>query len=231
MRYWYLGLVALALGAFWIGLQTRSEPGPVVIRTYLVSPSSAAEVESSVNTLLLRAKEQGGTFGRARMVSANLMAVSAPETMQSGIADVIGQLEAAPERETVRIRIHIWLVAGTPAASVQFDENAVILKDTLEQASAFAGAKRYEVLDYVQSAFRSGARASVHGGDLGGEVEAIVRGERIAARLELLSRSAQNRRIETEIDFKVGETVLLAQTGNGGQDGEVRLFIVRAETF
>ncbi len=231
MRYWYLGLVALALVALWVGFESRSRTDPVVIRTHDVSPALAAEVESAVNSLLVRPNEYGHEYGRARMISADLMAVSAPESLQAGIAKVIDQLESSTQAEPARIRAHVWLVSGTPAPSVQVPGEAAALAGVLEQVSAVAGAKRYEVLDYVQSAFRSGARGSVHGGDLSGQVDAIVRGERIAARVELSSRASGNRNIQTEIDFKIGETVLLAQTGQGDQDEGVRLFIVRVETF
>lgn len=206
---------------------------PNVIVTYEVPDGTAREVESVINSLLAPGGD-GDRIGRARVLPNGLIVVSAPVAVQPGIEEFIDELRSRPAGEEQRIRLHYWLLRGTPTGAGQVAADLRDIEAPLLDLASAAGPMRFERLDYAQQVMTSGGRAGVEGGVFNGNAEAAARGPRIALDLHLNAPSLRSH-VRTQMDLKDGETVVLAQMGDGraegAEPGAVHVYVVRAETF
>lgn len=206
---------------------------PTVIATYEVPAATENQVESVINSLL-GVGEDGERIGRARVLPNRLIVVSAPATVQPGIERFIKQLWDTPPAAAQRIRLHYWLVRGTPASNNEIAESLGAIGSALQDLAENAGTMQFEKLDYVTHTLRSGASAGVEGGMIGGHVDAASRGARIAVDLSLNAPQIRAS-VRSQMDLNDGETVVLAQMGDNSRKDEesdaVNLFVIRAENF
>lgn len=232
MKYALLSLLLFAATACARDSAEIPDHNPTLIVTYEVPEATEYEVESVINSIL-GVGEDGERIGRARVLPNNLVVVSAPAAVHPGIDRFIKQLWDKPIASTQRIRIHYWLVRGTPGSG-QVDDSLSDIETALNDLASTAGPMHFERLDYVQHALRSGAHAGVEGGEINGNVEAAARGDRIALDLNLAAPTIRSS-VRTQMDLNNGETVVLAQMGGQTRDGEnpdaVHVFVIRAENF
>ena len=210
-----------------------SVDNPTTIVTYEVAPGTENQIESVINSLL-GVGEDGERIGRARVLPNRMVVVSAPAAVHAGIDALVKKLVETPIEDSQRIRMHYWLVRGVPEIGAELPSSLSQIADALNDTAETAGFMRFEKLDYVQHSLRSGANASVSGGILHGRVEAATVGGRISLNLSL-GAAQSGGQLQTEMDLKSGETIVLAQMGSREQQEtvskSVHLFVIRAEAF
>ncbi|MEM9531191.1 MAG: hypothetical protein AAGA23_09740 [Pseudomonadota bacterium] len=196
-------------------------PAKPVIEVYDV-PGNAIEIAETLKYLTQ------DLDGRASVLGENQIVVSAPASVHPGVKAMVQEMRDLPAATGKRVRLHYWLVAAQPAEDATVPNGLRPIRDALLDTSRATGGLAFKRLDYVQHVLRSDARSNVSGDRLGGEVHALVRNDQIALNLSLYNDA---RRVGTRVDVADGETVLLAQVGMESEDGDMLMFLVRAELF
>lgn len=211
----------------------------LVLRTYEVPDGTALDLRLAVGNLLRSTSDEGGNIGNAAVLDSGRIAVLAPASIHAGVEDVIQNAGEAGREEPSRIRFQIWLVEAKAGSSSEIPASLAPVADSLRSVADNLGGATFSRMDYVEQVVRSGAHeASIGGHKLRGEVhDVIARGEHIEARFDLNSLQFVNNRppgrVETEISFTTGETLVLGVVGaeSEGEGETFQAFVVRAERF
>ncbi len=232
MQNWILGV--LVVGLLIVTALTTCQPqpmegsDPIVLKTYAVDRDNADHVQSVLEQMLVPGRE--GKIGRAQIIGEGLVAVTAPVSFHGGIQGLVREISRESLPPPARVRMHYWLVSATASDQSRADPSLASLDGALQGVSESLGPQRFELVDYVQHAVRSGTRSTVTGSLLEGRTTVAVRGERVAADVRLRA-VAEAHGFESELDFQAGETIVLATTGRNQSQGSTLVFIVRAELF
>lgn len=207
----------------------------LVLRTYEVPNGTAVELRLSIGNLLRSASEEGGNIGNTAVLDSGRIAVLAPTSIHEGVEDIIQKIGQSGRDEPSRIRFQIWLVKIQAGKNSNMPESLIPVQDSLQSVAENLGTATFSRIDYVEHIVRSGAQdASIGGHMLRGRVwDVLARGDKINAQFEFQSvrPGRPTGRIETEISFTTGETLVLGVVGAESQsEGDIfQAFVVRAE--
>jgi hypothetical protein len=117
-------------------LEDGKDGQSLVLQSYIVPAEYASEVSSIINSLLT--KVEGGQqvkIGQARVGPGNIVLVTAPGSIQSGIEKMILELKQSKPEPPPMVSITYWIVRGRPAKETTWSSN---LKEIESALSAVA---------------------------------------------------------------------------------------------
>jgi hypothetical protein len=179
---WFVIGLAVAAVAF---LLHRSQPGELVVRSYSVAPEIAGEVKNALADAL-------PGFGHVSQTSDGRILVSAPQSVQAGVQDILAEVAAKKPLPTPTIRFEVWLVTAVPGTGTPDDEPGLAeVRPALIDIQKAKGPMRFELIEDLALQARAGSdNSQVQGARAALDVAPTIRydakGEPvIAARISL----------------------------------------------
>lgn len=210
------------------GSEATSVREPLVVDVYSVAPGMGDQIESSLGYLL-----SGGENGTGKVTTLpnGHIAVSAPESMQPGIAELVKKIAESGPVETRQVRIRQWLIEGSPAEQTTFPETLASLEAELRDLAATAGNMAFERLDTSQHIVLDGKHSNLTSKLLNSSLRARIEAGRILA--DVSTRAPRLGRVNTEFSVESGQRLVLAQVGKPDAEGEdtdkLIIFVFQAE--
>jgi hypothetical protein len=239
---WLATGVVLAIGVM---LATQSWRGSeaVVLRSYEVKPEIAMEVSNALRTTLAGGKD-GVPYGQVTLSPSGQLLVTAPPSVQQGVAKILEDVASRKPASTPTIRFEAWLVAASPGDGID-SPNIKELESALRAVEESRGSMRFELLEKLSTQVRSGQRSEIQGQRSTMEVATSLRRDSkdqplIAARIELhLLNFAPGYfnpgggggpGLEAETEMRPGELLVVGQSSLSDKSAPDRelYYIVRA---
>lgn len=210
--------------------------GEMVMRSYVVQGDHADEVRSALQSALLGTDDEKRFLGRVTLAPNGQLIVTAPESVQRGVENLINDVLAFSPGPTPTIKLEAWFVRGstTPGAT---DATLVEVQPALTAITEAQGISRFALVEKLTIHARAG-----HEGDVTG-VDAMMRAESslrrvgkehatVFAKLALML-SRKGVQLRAEMEMKPGELLVLGQSaypddGEASSDDETLYYIVRA---
>lgn len=203
---------------------------PMVLEVYPVGSGMGDQIESALDYLLSGSVSEN-RIGSVQSLPNGHIAVSAPASMQPGIAALIEQVAESGPAETRQIRIHQWLIEGTAAERTSLPSNLASLEAELRDVASSAGDMVFERLDTSQHITLDGKPLEFTGKLLNSTLRARIVNKSVL--VDISTRAPMLGRVNTEFSVKSGQSLVIAQLGkreSEDQDAEkLIIFIFRAE--
>jgi hypothetical protein len=179
-----------AVLAIAVMLATQGSRGSeaVVLRSYEVKPEIAVEISNALRATLAGGRD-GAPFGQVTLSPSGELLVTAPPSVQQGVAKVLGDIASRKPTSTPTIRFEAWLVAAAPGDRVD-SPTLKELEPALRAVEKSKGSMRFELLEKLSTQVRSGQRSKIQGQRSAMEVNTSLRRDSkdqplIAARIQL----------------------------------------------
>lgn len=145
---WFaFGLLIVAIAFV---LLHRNPPDRLVTRSYSVAPEIAGELKDALREALPGFTQVGQTPDGHIVVTAN-------ESLQKGVQDLIADVAAKKPAPTPTIRFEVWLVTAVPAAGAPDDESGLTeLRPALAEIQKAKGPLRFELIENLALLARAG---------------------------------------------------------------------------
>jgi len=201
---------------------------PLVLEVYPAGPGMAERIESSLAYLL---SGRDTRVGRVTTLPNGHIAVSAPASMQSGIAALIDEIVDTGPAATRQVRIRQWLIEATAAEQTSVPDNLASLEAELRDFTSSVGAMTFERLDRAEHVMRDGKRSILESKLLNSSFSTRIQGDRIL--VDVHTSAPMLGRLNTEFSAQTGQNLIMAQLEKVESDeqaaGSMILFVVRAE--
>jgi hypothetical protein len=232
-----------AVLAIAIMLAMRGGRGPetAVLRSYDVKPEIAAEISNALRAALAVGKD-GVPYGQVTLSPNGQLLVTAPPSVQQGVAKILEDIASRKPPPTPTIRFEAWLVAASPGDRVD-SPNLKELEPALHAVEESKGSLHFELVEKLSTQVRSGQRSQIQGQHYGLEVNTSLRQDSkdqpvIAARIQLhqlvfmpgFPNPANGSGLEAQTEMRPGELLVVGQSSlsdKSGPDREI-YYIVRA---
>lgn len=231
---WFI-VVLLAAAALFFGLQ-KLRSDPVVLQSYKVSPEIAGEARSALAGGLWRG-ETIAPLGQVTMMPNGHLLVTAPRSVQRGVAQIIKDIEENKPGPTPTIGFEVWVVAASPGSQAGATGLLTEVRPALDVIDKARGPLNFELLEKLTTLARSGQESEIRGANARLEVEASLRsaGQEpvVAAKVEVqVSGRNGNAALEAHTEMRPGELLVIGQSSLGqphtsGSNSQI-YYIVRA---
>lgn len=204
-------LIAVGLLGYIIAGKRAENQSTNVVRTYKVAPERADEIRQTLRGLFKRGDDM--PLASVQTYSGGLLLVAAPKSLQTGIANMIEQIEEMKAPQRAQLKTEYWLVLAEEGAS-----NSASFKDlgkalsALEQAD---GPKRFRTLEHIRAL--SSNREEFFSKGQFGEIKGTLnmRDGMIWAMFAMNSYFGE---LKSNMELKPGEFTILGQ--NAVKEGE-----------
>jgi len=245
----WLATGAVLATATMLATQVRRGTEAVVLRSYDVRPELASEISSALGRSLAGGKDKDGIpYGQVTLSPNGQLLVTAPPSVQRGVAKVLEDIEAREPLPTPTIRFEAWLVAASPGNHVD-SPNLEELEPALHAVEQSRGSMHFELLEKLSTQVRSGQGSKIEGQRSTMEVNTSLRSNGkdqplVAARvgLQLMPSSAgeynssnvftpgRGTKLEAQTEMRPGELLVVGQSSLPDKSSPARelYYIVRA---
>lgn len=213
----------------------RSDDGPsetgLVLRSYQVPDETAPEMERIINNVL---HVEGVSYGRAVEGPGGQVIVAAPESVHSGVEELIKGIRGSRPAPPPTITCTYWAVIGTPAPETVVGPGLGEVESTLEAIASAEGARSFTLLEKIRLHSLSGEGGETRGQQLRTEQVATARDGRVLANLRIAMNYGSGY-LETKVNVEPDQLLVLGQTGLQNRPGERKhsatniYFVVRAQ--
>jgi hypothetical protein len=204
--------VAISCG----GSDDRPADHGLVLRSYQVPDQTAPEMEKILNNIL-RLEEV--SYGRAHEGPGGRLFVAAPESVQQGVEELIGQLSESSPAAPPMITLTCWAVVGDPATETELAPGLDEIKSALEAIASAEGARSFTLLEKVRLHSLSGQWGKAEGQQIATSQRATAHNDRVIAELEIRTQYRSGR-IETTVNLAPDQLLVLGQTRLPRRAGE-----------
>jgi len=145
-------------------LEDEEDGQSLVLQSYSVPAEYASEVSSIINSLLTRM--EGGqrvNIGQARVGPGNVVLVTAPVSIQSGIEKMISDLEQNKPEPPPMVSLTYWIVRGRPAKETTWSSNLKEIESALRAVASSDGPMSFSLQERFNLQSLSGEDASING--------------------------------------------------------------------
>jgi hypothetical protein len=199
----------------------------MVLASYEVPAGTVREMRSALNGVLGNIKEATETpLGRANITPDGRLLVLAPEKLQAGIHAMVEQASKRPNAMPARVETTVWFVIGKrggKGATASLQE----IQPALDEIVKAQGPMQFRELEQIKVSTLSGEDGKVNGEMAHARQEVTVNGGVVLARLSL---NAGTKAIETSVQTRSGQTVVLAQSGwKDGEEEAALFYVIRAD--
>jgi hypothetical protein len=221
---WMITMVLLVT-AIWFGIRKVGDD-PVVLESYQVSPEISSEVRQALANALWRGDKEA-PLGQVTLMPNGQLLVTAPATVQRGVARIIDDIAAIKPAPTPTIGFDLWIVTGTPAGSTQRGATAQgealpEIEPALAAIREAKGAQTFELLEKLTISTRSGQDdSSIRGAAAQMKVRSSLRkgadGQPlVAAKLQLaIFGQGVMSQLEAQSEMRPGELLVVGQSAYG----------------
>ena len=220
-------------------LEDEEDEQSLVLQSYTVPAEYASEVSSIINSLLT--KMEGGQqvkIGQARVGPGNILLVTAPVSIQSGIGKMISDLEQSKPGPPPMVSLTYWIVIGHPAKETTWPSNLKEIEHALRAVESSDGPMSFSLQERLNLQSLSGEDASIYGRTTSVAQEVTIRKGSVLGSITI-GNNVFSSRVQIELD----KLLVLGQSGfnnrqfnpldrrGSSDDPEARLFyIVRADS-
>ncbi len=199
---------------------------PPVIKVYPASESMADGIESALRVLLSGGEVRAGAV---RALPNGHIAVSAPASMQPGIAELIERIAGSGPMMKRQVRIKQWLIEGAPAEQTAIPSNLAPLEAELRDFAISAGDMAFQRLDTSQHIMLDGRPSVASSKLLNSSFQTRIEGDRIF--VAIITQAPMLRRLETEFSAASGQRQVLAQLERPERDAQEKIivFVIQAD--
>jgi hypothetical protein len=215
----------------------------VVLSSYEVKPEIAEEISNALRATLAGGKD-GVPYGRVTLSPSGELLVTAPPSVQKGVAKILEDIASQQPTPTPTIRFEAWLVAASPGDRVD-SPNLKELEPALRAVEESRGSMRFELVEKLSTQVRSGQNSEIQGQRSTMEVNTSLRRDSkdqplIAARVELhllnfspgyFNPTGQGGPgLEAQTEMRPGELLVVGQSSLSDKSAPERelYYIVRA---
>jgi hypothetical protein len=216
---WVVAGLLAATAFFFMTGNLRSDP--LVLQNYEVPTDIAEEVRAA----LAGALYQGDIMpplGRATLMPNGRLVVSAPASVQRGVARIIHDITENKPGPTPTIGFEVWAVAATPGGAAQASAGLAELESALEVIRKAKGPMNFELLEKLSTTARSGAQDSnIRGAVSKMQVRASLRNAEddkpvVAAKIQIrvsVNPGDPEASLEAQTEMRPGELLVIGQSG------------------
>ncbi len=242
---WLATGVVLAM-AVMLATQRWRGSEAAVLRSYEVKPEVAAEISNALRTALA---VNGVSYGQVTLSPGGQLLVTAPPSVQQGVAKILEDIASRKPPSTPTIRFEAWLVVASPGNRAD-SPNLKELEPALAAVEKSQGSMRFELLEKLSAQARSGQRSQIQGQHAAMEVNtSLLRDSKdqpvIAARIQLhqldfspgipnamrgSGLEARGLGLEAQTEMRPGELLVVGQSSLSDKSAPDRelYYIVRA---
>ena len=204
--------------------ESHDSQDPLVLEVYPASTGMAGQIESALAYLLAGSARENRT-GIVTVLPNGHIAVSAPASMQPGIAALIEQIAESEPEPPSQVRIRQWLVEATPAKNVMIPDNLASLEKPLTNTTALTGPLSFKRLEQVEFRVLEGRQGRINGKmlDVSAQARQIV-SDTILLRMQIRSRPTGSY-LETDMSVNSGERVVMGMVENREQEAMLMLVL------
>jgi hypothetical protein len=224
---WFaIGAIVVAAAIVLLQRQNGLRPESPTIRSYAVAPEIAGEMRSALAEALSTTTERG----RVSLTSDGRLLVTAPESLQSGVASILSDVAAKQPAPTPSIHFEIWLVSATPGTATKSENGPGLmeLSPVFVDLRKSQGPLQFDLIEKVALQVRAGNDDSaIQGAYFGMHVAPTVRHDSkgdpvIAARINLeinppFSGPGIPRSLKALAELRPGQLLVLGQSGLPGK--------------
>lgn len=165
---WFV--IGLAVAAVPLLLHRNQQSG-IVVRSYSVAPEIASELKGA----LMEALPPG--IGHVSQTPDGHILVTAPETLQQGVQNIVDEVAAKKPSPTPTIHFEAWLVSAVPAASAPDNEPGLAeVRPALADIQKAKGPLHFELIENLAIQARAGnENSAVQGARAGLEIAPTLR--------------------------------------------------------
>lgn len=205
--------------------KAAQENEPLILRSYAVPEGMAKEVSETINELLGWNERRGRSdvnlppIGKARVSPDGQLLVAAPESFHNGVYNFIEHLQKVNPEPSPSAEVNYWIVAGRKANKPAILDDFKTIKPALETIQNSQGNMEFKLIDH------SALASSGQGTETRLESTLFFIRQTLSAysdgSLEIYSSIAynlllpngdhRNYSIDTRIETKSGELVVLGQ--------------------
>jgi len=170
---WFaIGAAVVAVPILLLQHKTVLPRDPIVIRTYPVAPEIQGEMKFALTEAL------GPSGWRVSLPADGLLLVNAPESVQTGVQGILGEVAARKPAATPAMRFEIWLVSATPgtAATANNEAGLVEVRPALAGIQKSQGPLHFDLIEKLALQARAGNEDSqIEGAHFGMRVTPTLR--------------------------------------------------------
>ena len=202
---------------------------PIQLQVYDVPAGTVREMRSALNGVLGNKENSETALGRVSVTPDGRLMVLAPERIQAGVKSMVEQIAKKAGVAPARVETTFWIVVGKRDGKGELPPGLVEIKAALDEVAKTQGPMQFRLLELLKLATLSGETGSVRG------ESGVVKQEMTATNGSVLARFALNagpKSVDTSVQMKPGQTLVLAQTGWKEKEGDEEatlLFVVRAD--
>jgi len=214
----FTAVIFLAVGIFTFGCNNPSnkqggDSEALELRSYAVPQEYASEVSSIVNRLLDPSpgpSSEVALIGRARIGPGNMLLVTAPASIHSGIEKMLEDLKKSDFEPPKMVTLTYWLVVGRKANAPGRLDNLNEISPALSAIEDSEGSMDFSLKEKLKLQSLSGEGAVLSGQTVSIAQNLTVQGSRILGNLNIQYERA---RFETTIQTGPGKLLVLGQRG------------------
>jgi hypothetical protein len=178
MLWFAIGLAVIAVAIFLLQLQIGLRRDSVTIRSYPVAPEIAGEMRSALADALTTTSKDGAALGRVSLTADGHLLVTAPESVQRGVAKLLAEVAANKPAPTPAIHFEMWLVSAVPGTASPSDNGPGLAEigPALADIQKSRGPLKFELTEKLALTARAGADdGEIQGAHFGMRVTPTVR--------------------------------------------------------
>lgn len=154
---WFL--IGLAVAAVPLFLLHRDQQSETVVRSYSVAPEIAREMKGALSEALSARTKDGVPIGNVSQTPDGQILVTAPESVQKGVQQILAEVAAKKLPSTPTIHFEFWLVSATATAgagSNEPDPGLAEISSALGDIQRSKGALHFELVENLALQARAG---------------------------------------------------------------------------
>jgi hypothetical protein len=190
-------------------LEDKENEQSLVLQSYTVPAEYASEVSSIINSLLT--KMEGGQqvkIGQARVGPGNIVLVTAPASIQSGIEKMISDLKQSKPEPPPMVSLTYWIVRGRPAKETTWPSNLKEIESALKAVASSDEPMSFSLQERLNLQSLSGEDASIYGRTTSVTQRVTIREGSVLGDI-VIGRNSFQSRVQIELD----KVLVLGQSG------------------
>ena len=202
------------------------------LRSYEVPPEYASEINSIVNSLLNNVSALPGTensrIGRARLGPGNLLHVTAPASIHTGIEKMLADLKDSELEPTPMVTLTYWFVIGREG-STSWPDKLNGISPALNAITESEGDMKFVLQEKIRIQSISGESARLAGRSVSVSQTTTIRGNRVLADINIgFERDVFNTTIQAELGklLVLGQRSVEASRPGGSEEVQATLFVI-----
>ena len=232
--------LAAALVMAFCACTTQVAPPPktdMELQIYEVPQGTAGDLRTALARVLGNVNDaKEPATGRVTVTPDGRMVVLAPEKVQAGVRAIVEQVSKRPSVPPARIDMNYWFVLAKkipPADKAELPVELAEIKPALDELVRTQGPMQFRTLEHLKNSTIAGEHGRVDNGEsVSASHDVSTTSGVVLARVSL---NTGRRNIDTTVQLKPGQLVVLGQSGwkdkdaKDGAEEQTLFYVMRAD--